>query len=105
MLQKYNPLPLYFDLIVVDEAHRSVHGALWRDVVVFFDCPQMGMTATPPRFADDATIEYFGDPIYIYDYEDGVRDELLAPAIIRRVKTMCRIVRGLFGLSDGGSEL
>ena len=77
----------YFDLIIVDEAHRSVHGALWREVVEFFDCPQVGMTATPPRFADDATIDYFGDPIYIYDYEDGVHDELLAPAIIHRVKT------------------
>jgi type I site-specific restriction endonuclease len=108
MYNRYLSTPFhshYFDLIIVDEAHRSVHGALWRDVVEFFDCPQVGMTATLPRFADDATIEYFGDPIYIYDYEDGVRDELLAPAIIRRVKTMRRIVQRLPGLSDGGSEL
>lgn len=79
--------PQYFDLIIVDEAHRSVHGVQWREVVEYFDCPQVGMTATPPRFADDATIEHFGDPLYLYDYEDGVRDGLLAPAIIHRVKT------------------
>ncbi len=90
MYNRYHSAPFhshYFDLIIVDEAHRSIHGALWREVVEFFDCPQVGMTATPPRFADDATIEYFGDPIYVYDYEDGVHDDLLAPAIIHRVKT------------------
>lgn len=77
----------YFDLIVVDEAHRSVHGDAWRQVIEGFACPQIGLTATPPRLTDDATIAYFGDPIFLYSYEQGVRDGLLAPSVIHRVKT------------------
>jgi type I site-specific restriction endonuclease len=90
MQNRYNREPFnpnYFDLIIVDEAHRSVHGNVWRNVVEYFLCPQIGLTATPPRFKDDETVEYFGPPIFRYTYEDGVLNGILAPYIVHRVKT------------------
>ncbi len=90
MQHRYDKPPFthdMFDLIVVDEAHRSVHGESWRKVVESFDCPQIGLTATPPRFTDDETVAYFGEPVFLYSYKDGVRDGVLAPSIIHRVKT------------------
>lgn len=96
-----------FDLIVVDEAHRSVHGESWRKVVEYFDCPQIGLTATPPRFTDDETVAYFGDPVFLYSYKDGVRDGVLAPSVIHRVKTTIdrdglRVGKRLFTSEDFG---
>ena len=90
MQHRYDKAPFhphYFDVIVVDEAHRSVHGGVWRQVIEGFDCPQVGLTATPPRLTDDETIAYFGDPIYVYSYERGVREGMLAPFVIHRVTT------------------
>lgn len=79
--------PKYFDLIVIDEAHRSVHGGIWRKIIEFFECPQIGLTATPARFNDDETIAYFGKPVFLYSYEDGVQDSILAPFKIHRITT------------------
>ncbi len=79
--------PTYFDLIIVDEAHRSVHGDSWRKVVEYFECIQVGLTATPPRLGDDETINYFGLPVFQFGYEDAVRQGYLAPFVIHRVKT------------------
>ena len=79
--------PKYFDLVVVDEAHRSVHGGVWRNIIEYFDCPQVGLTATPARFNDDETIAYFGLPVFLYSYESGVEGGILAPFKIHRVKT------------------
>jgi len=88
MQNRYGDMsPHHFDLVIVDEAHRSVHGGVWRRVVEHFDCPQIGLTATPPRFNDDETIAYFGEPVFVYSYEDGVRDGILARSVIHRVKT------------------
>lgn len=90
MQHRYNRAPFgpqYFNLIVVDEAHRSVHGDVWRQIIEGFDCPQIGLTATPPRLTDDETVAYFGEPIFIYSYERGVREGILAPFVIHRVKT------------------
>ena len=46
----YNPdiPPETFDLIVVDEAHRSIYGQ-WRGVLEYFDAHIVGLTATPGR--------------------------------------------------------
>jgi type I site-specific restriction endonuclease len=90
MQHRYNREPFhpgYFDLVVVDEAHRSVHGGVWRQVIEGFDCPQVGLTATPPRLTDDETVAYFGEPVYSYSYERGVREGMLAPVVIHRVIT------------------
>jgi type I site-specific restriction endonuclease len=90
MQNRYDRAPFnsnYFDLIIIDEAHRSIHGGVWRRVVEYFQCPQVGLTATPPRFKDDETVEYFGPPVFRFTYEDGVLSGVLAPYVIHRVKT------------------
>lgn len=90
MQHRYDKAPFhpgYFDLVVVDEAHRSVHGGVWRKIIEGFNCPQVGLTATPPRLGDDETIAYFGEPVFVYSYERGVREGMLAPFVIHRVVT------------------
>ena len=42
--------PDWFDLIVSDEAHRSISGPRHRDVFDAFNCDKVGLTATPRRY-------------------------------------------------------
>src|SRR5207244_2843891 len=44
----YSPLipPEFFDVVVVDECHRSIY-TLWRQVLEYFDASLVGLTATP----------------------------------------------------------
>jgi type I restriction enzyme R subunit len=38
--------PEFFDLIIIDECHRSIYN-LWRQVLEYFDAYLVGLTATP----------------------------------------------------------
>jgi type I restriction enzyme, R subunit len=40
--------PEAFDLVIVDEAHRSIYG-VWRPVLEYFDAHVVGLTATPGK--------------------------------------------------------
>ena len=40
--------PETFDLVIVDEAHRSIYG-VWRAVLEYFDAHLVGLTATPGK--------------------------------------------------------
>src|SRR5690606_22265342 len=46
----YSPFlpPEFFDVVVVDECHRSIY-ALWRQVLEYFDASLVGLTATPAK--------------------------------------------------------
>jgi len=75
--------PGHFDLIVIDEAHRSVYkkyGAIFE----YFDALLVGLTATPKDEVDRDTYKLFdlerGVPTDAYDLEDAVNDGFLAPA-------------------------
>ena len=75
--------PGYFDLVVIDEAHRSVYkkfGSLFR----YFDSLLVGLTATPKDEIDRNTYGLFdlenGVPTDEYSLEDAVRDKWLVPA-------------------------
>ena len=50
----YNPdlPPETFDLVIVDEAHRSIYG-VWRGVLDYFDAHIVGLTATPVGYVSD----------------------------------------------------
>ncbi|WP_345132543.1 DEAD/DEAH box helicase family protein [Streptomyces mexicanus] len=68
----YNPNipPEAFDLIVVDECHRSIYGK-WRSVLEYFDAPVVGLTATPVA----QTFGYFnGNLVSEYTYQEAVAD-------------------------------
>ena len=74
--------PGHFDLIVIDEAHRSVY-AKYRTIFDYFDSLLVGLTATPRDEIDRDTYSLFqlerGVPTDSYDLEDAVADGFLVP--------------------------
>ncbi len=74
----------YFDLIVVDEAHRSIYqkyGAIFD----YFDSYLVGLTATPKDEVDRNTYRLFaledGVPTDEYSLDDAIKDKFLVPPI------------------------
>lgn len=89
--------PFYFDLVINDEAHRSIYGDA-REVVQFFQATRIGLTATPKAYLKNINIQqlaqenprtlearqlrdtyhYFGcepgEPTFRYDIIDAVKD-------------------------------
>jgi type I restriction enzyme R subunit len=72
----------HFDLIVIDEAHRSVYRK-YRAIFSYFDSLLVGLTATPRDEIDRDTYSLFelerGVPTDAYDLEDAVSDGYLVP--------------------------
>jgi len=80
--------PDFFDLIIVDECHRSSarDDSNWHEILTYFSsATQIGMTATPKETVDISNISYFGDPIYTYSLKDGIEDGFLAPYKVVKV--------------------
>lgn len=78
----------FFDLIIIDEAHRGSAGddSAWREILEYFNsASQVGMTATPKQETGADNIEYFGNPIYSYSLKQGIEDGFLAPYRVVRV--------------------
>ncbi len=89
--------PFYFDLVINDEAHRSIYGDA-REVVQFFQASRIGLTATPKAYLKNINLQqlaeenpkslearqlrdtyhYFGcepgEPTFRYDIIDAVKD-------------------------------
>ena len=75
--------PEHFDLIIIDEAHRSIFKK-YKVIFDYFDSIIVGLTATPKTDVDRNTYEFFemenGVPTYAYDYETAVyKDHVLVP--------------------------
>ncbi len=72
--------PGHFDLVICDEAHRSIYNK-YRDIFTYFDAPLVGLTATPKNEIDKNTYEIFelesGVPTYGYDLSQAVKDGFL----------------------------
>ena len=70
----------HFDLVICDEAHRSVDNK-YRDIFEYFDAPLVGLTATPKDEIDKNTYDIFdlqdGVPTYGYELAQAVRDKYL----------------------------
>lgn len=70
----------HFDLIICDEAHRSIYNK-YKDIFTYFDAPLVGLTATPKDEVDKNTYDIFelanGVPTYGYDLAQAVEDEYL----------------------------
>ncbi|MBD3886257.1 DEAD/DEAH box helicase family protein [Phormidium tenue FACHB-886] len=75
--------PGYFDLVIVDEAHRSIYKK-YSALFEYFDALLVGLTATPRDEVHRDTYRIFelekGNPTFAYELEDGVNDEWLVPA-------------------------
>ena len=72
----------FFDLIVVDECHRSsiVEDKQWHDILTYFEpATQIGLTATPKSVEGADNYEYFGRPVFTYSLRQGIEDGYLAP--------------------------
>ena len=52
--------PFHFDLVINDEAHRSIYGDA-REVVQFFQATRIGLTATPKAYLKNINIEELGE--------------------------------------------
>ncbi|MGD9966385.1 MAG: DEAD/DEAH box helicase family protein [Hyphomonadaceae bacterium] len=72
----------HFDLIIVDEAHRSIYQK-YRAIFDYFDALLLGLTATPKDEIDRNTFDLFdvedGVPTDVYGLDEAVRDGYLVP--------------------------
>lgn len=83
--------PTHFDLIIIDESHRSIFKK-YRAIFEYFDAILVGLTATPKTDVDRNTYDFFemehGVPTYAYDYETAVyQDHVLVPYYNYEVRT------------------
>jgi type I restriction enzyme, R subunit len=86
----------FFDLVIVDECHRSGFGDWFGILKHFGSAFQLGLTATPREFHDvdgrelsdeeerRDTYNYFGDPAYIYSLKQAVEDGYLVPYLLEQ---------------------
>jgi type I restriction enzyme R subunit len=76
--------PGYFDLVVIDEAHRSVYQK-YRSIFSWFDSLLVGLTATPKDEVDRNTYALFnledGVPTEAYSLDEAVAEGYLVPPI------------------------
>lgn len=76
--------PDFFDLIIVDECHRSIYGK-WQQVLKYFkNAKIIGLTATPTPEAEAFFNHNF---VANYTFEDSVRDGVNVPPRVYRIKT------------------
>ncbi|MEZ4616432.1 MAG: DEAD/DEAH box helicase family protein [Caldilineaceae bacterium] len=98
--------PDFFDLIIIDEAHRSGFGT-WREILDYFgEAIHLGMTATPKQDENVDTYAYFCAeeapqaidphtpetgtiqlPAYRYSLGQGIEDGFLATYKVHRIRT------------------
>jgi type I restriction enzyme R subunit len=75
--------PETFDLVIVDECHRSIYG-LWRGVLEYFDAHILGLTATPTK----QTYGFFQQNLVSeYTYPQSVADGVNVDFEVYRIKT------------------
>jgi type I restriction enzyme R subunit len=82
---EYNPHlpPEYFDVVIVDECHRSIYG-LWRQVLDYFDAFTIGLTATPNKQA----FGFFDQNLVMeYGHEQAVVDGVNVDFDVYRIRT------------------
>ena len=82
---QYNPElpPEAFDLVIVDECHRSIYG-LWRGVIEYFDAHVIGLTATPTK----QTLGFFQQNLVSeYTFPQSVADKVNVDFEVYRIKT------------------
>lgn len=75
--------PAHFDLIIVDESHRSIFKK-YKAIFEYFDAYVVGLTATPRSDVHSSTYEFFevekDVPTFAYDYDTAVyKDHVLVP--------------------------
>ncbi|WP_246679956.1 DEAD/DEAH box helicase family protein [Mesorhizobium sp. B1-1-9] len=97
--------PGHFDLIVIDEAHRSVYQR-YRAIFEYFDSFLVGLTATPKDEIDKNTYSLFdledGVPTDAYSLDEAVTDGHLVPPVA--ISVPLKIVRSGLRYDDLSEE-
>jgi type I restriction enzyme R subunit len=97
--------PGHFDLIVIDEAHRSVYQR-FRAIFEYFDSFLVGLTATPKDEIDKNTYSLFdledGVPTDAYSLDEAVADGWLVPP--KAISVPLKIVRSGLRYADLSEE-
>ena len=74
--------PGTFDLIIIDESHRSIYQR-YQAIFQYFDAMLLGLTATPKSEVDKNTYRQFelesGNPTFAYQYDEAVEQGYLVP--------------------------
>jgi type I restriction enzyme, R subunit len=81
----YNPAlpPDTFDVIIIDECHRSIYG-LWRQVLEYFDAHLIGLTATPTK----QTFGFFRQNLVMeYSHDEAVADGVNVDFTVYKIET------------------
>ena len=82
--------PAFFDLIIFDEAHRSIFNKLG-EVIQYFDARMIGLTATPADFVDRDTFLLFdcpdNIPTFCYPYKQAIDDKILVDYSLYKAQT------------------
>jgi type I restriction enzyme R subunit len=81
----YNPdlPPDTFDVIIIDECHRSIYG-LWRQVLEYFDAHLIGLTATPTK----QTFGFFRQNLVMeYSHDQAVTDGVNVDFTVYKIET------------------
>ena len=84
--------PHFFDLIVVDESHRSIYNT-YQEILDYFNTITLGLTATPTDVIDHNTFQLFdceaGIPTFAYSYEEAVNHipPFLSDFQVMKIKT------------------
>ncbi len=83
-----------FDVIISDEAHRSIYNK-WKEVFTYFDAIEIGLTATPSDLIERDTFRFFNceqnTPTYLYGYEEAVKDHVLCDYKVFKAQTHFQI--------------
>ena len=86
--------PFFFDLIIADEAHRSLFNT-FKEIIDYFDALKVGLTATPKNKVHASSYELFscsdGMPTFEYSYERAVSDGFLNDYEVLKVRTGVQI--------------
>jgi type I restriction enzyme R subunit len=84
--------PETFDIIIVDECHRSIYG-VWSQVLAYFDAHTIGLTATPSK----QTLGFFNQNlVFSYTHEEAVADKVNVDFDVYRIRT---------SISEGGGKV
>ncbi len=84
LFERYSPG--FFDLIVFDEAHRSIYDKN-NLIYQYFDCIKIGLTATPRERETQSTFDLFGKATAEYSYDEAVREGVLVPYFAHIIST------------------
>ncbi|SCL59150.1 DEAD/DEAH box helicase family protein [Micromonospora peucetia] len=97
--------PGYFDLVIIDEAHRSVYQK-YRAIFSWFDSLLVGLTATPRNEIDRNTYSLFnledGVPTDQFDLDEAIEGKYLVPP--RAVSVPLKIMRDGIRYDDLSEE-